>query len=58
MPKAKALATKDDNARVSPYSKSKPAKGSTTKSNPDKENADAKSTSKPKLSKAAAEIQA
>ncbi|CAO1598690.1 hypothetical protein XANCAGTX0491_002450 [Xanthoria calcicola] len=59
MPKARALATKDDNARVSPYSKSKPAKGSTTtKSTPNKENADAKSTSKPKLSKAAAEIQA
>ncbi|KAI4263740.1 MAG: hypothetical protein L6R42_001123 [Xanthoria sp. 1 TBL-2021] len=41
MPKAKALATKDDNARVSPYSKSKPSKGSTSKSNTDKENADA-----------------
>ncbi|KAL8648791.1 MAG: hypothetical protein Q9226_005846 [Calogaya cf. arnoldii] len=58
MPKAKALATKDDNARVSPYSKSKSSKTSTTKSTTDKENADAKPTSKPKLSKAAAEIQA
>ncbi|KAL8669953.1 MAG: hypothetical protein Q9168_005487 [Polycauliona sp. 1 TL-2023] len=58
MPKAKALSTKDDNARVSPYSKSKPSKDSTTKSNTDKENAGAKATSKPKPSKAAAEIQA
>ncbi|KAL9022932.1 MAG: hypothetical protein Q9180_008485, partial [Flavoplaca navasiana] len=58
MPKAKALTTKDDNARVSPYSKSTPSKSTTSsKANADKENADAKPPSKPKLSKAAAEIQ-
>ncbi|KAL9016197.1 MAG: hypothetical protein Q9180_008816 [Flavoplaca navasiana] len=58
MPKAKVLTTKDDNARVSPYSKSKPSKSTTSsKSNADKENADAKPSSKPKLSKAAADIQ-
>ncbi|KAL8957390.1 MAG: hypothetical protein Q9183_006074 [Haloplaca sp. 2 TL-2023] len=55
MPKAKALTAKDDNARVSPYSKSKPS--TNDKPPTDKENANAKPASKPKLSKAAAEIQ-
>ncbi|KAL8786465.1 MAG: hypothetical protein Q9213_002781 [Squamulea squamosa] len=54
----RALATKDNNSRVSPYSKPKLSKHDTSKSNADKENADAKTTSKPKLSKAAAEVQA
>ncbi|KAL8801218.1 MAG: hypothetical protein Q9182_004612 [Xanthomendoza sp. 2 TL-2023] len=52
----KALTAKDDNARVAPYSKSKPSKRD-SKPNADKENTDATTTSKPKLPKAAAEIQ-
>ncbi|KAL8680052.1 MAG: hypothetical protein Q9186_003732 [Xanthomendoza sp. 1 TL-2023] len=52
----KALTAKDDNARVAPYSKSKPSKRDTN-SNTDQENTDATTTSKPKLSKAAVEIQ-
>ncbi|KAL8912599.1 MAG: hypothetical protein Q9171_002401 [Xanthocarpia ochracea] len=54
----KVLAEKDDNARVSPYTKPKPTNRQTSsKSNADKENAAATSTTKPKLSKAAAEVQ-
>ncbi len=53
----KALAAKDDNARVAPYSKSKPTKRDVSKPNADKENIDAKTDSKPKLSKAAIEVQ-
>lgn len=54
----KVLAKKDDNARVSPYTKAKPTNRQTSsKSNADKENADPTSTTKPKLSKAAAEVQ-
>ncbi|KAL8926211.1 MAG: hypothetical protein Q9208_003114 [Pyrenodesmia sp. 3 TL-2023] len=45
----KALATKNDNVRVAPYSKSQP--------NADKENSNTKAESKSKISKAAAEVQ-
>ncbi|KAL8728924.1 MAG: hypothetical protein Q9166_005091 [cf. Caloplaca sp. 2 TL-2023] len=52
----KVLAAKDDNARVEPYSKPKSTKRD-SKSSANKENANLNAACKPRLSKAAAEIQ-